>query len=161
MATSLLQTLASKGRTTCAKPLKRLKSTTHSPHGPRKCLTLTIERAGKSPLVALFGGLSLRRKHTAIQDQVLMPYRRRRSAIVARLCNNTCEVCGSKEHSPMHHVRHLADLHQKGRREKPPWMNIMMARKRKSIPLCKRGHDDVHFHRPKFRKTRRLESRVP
>ena len=61
----------------------------------------------------------------------------------------------------MHHVRHLADLHKKGRREKPLWMQIMMARKRKSIPLCQRCHMDVHYNRPKFRKTRRLESRVP
>ena len=85
METSLLKTLASQGRTTFAKTRKRLKSTTQSPHGPRKCLKLTIERAGKRPLVAIFGGLSLRRKPTAIKDQVLMPYIRRRSAIVERL----------------------------------------------------------------------------
>ena len=161
METSLLKTLASKGRTTFAKTLKRLKSTTQSPHGPRTCLKLTIERAGQRPLVAIFGGLSLRRKQTAIKDQVLMPYIRRRSEIVERLLNNTCEVCGSKEHIQMHHVRHLADLNKKGRREKPLWMKIMIARKRKSIPLCKRCHDDVHFNRPTFRKIRRLESRVP
>jgi group II intron reverse transcriptase/maturase len=161
METSLLKTLASKGRTTFAKTLKRLKSTTQSPHGPRTCLKLTIERAGQRPLVAIFGGLSLRRKQTAIKDQVLMPYIRRRSEIVERLLNNTCEVCGSKEHIQMHHVRHLADLNKQGRREKPLWMKIMIARKRKSIPLCKRCHDDVHFNRPTFRKTRRLESRVP
>jgi group II intron reverse transcriptase/maturase len=161
METSLLKTLASKGRTTFVKTLKRLKSTTQSPHGPRTCLKLTIERAGQRPLVAIFGGLSLRRKQTAIKDQVLMPYIRRRSEIVERLLNNTCEVCGSKEHIQMHHVRHLADLNKKGRREKPLWMKIMIARKRKSIPLCKRCHDDVHFNRPTFRKTRRLESRVP
>jgi group II intron reverse transcriptase/maturase len=161
METSLLKTLASKGRTTFAKTLKRLKSTTQSPYGPRTCLKLTIERAGQRPLVAIFGGLSLRRKQTAIKDQVLMPYIRRRSEIVERLLNNTCEVCGSKEHIQMHHVRHLADLNKKGRREKPLWMKIMIARKRKSIPLCKRCHDDVHFNRPTFRKTRRLESRVP
>jgi group II intron reverse transcriptase/maturase len=161
METSLLKTLASKGRTTFAKTLKRLKSTTQSPYGPRTCLKLTIERAGQRPLVAIFGGLSLRRKQTAMKDQVLMPYIRRRSEIVERLLNNTCEVCGSKEHIQMHHVRHLADLNKKGRREKPLWMKIMIARKRKSIPLCKRCHDDVHFNRPTFRKTRRLESRVP
>ncbi len=161
METSLLKTLASKGRTMFAKTRKRWKSTTQSPHGPRKCLKLTIERAGQRPLVAIFGGLSLRRKQTAMKDQVLMPYIRRRSEIVERLLNNTCEVCGSKEHIQMHHVRHLADLNKKGRREKPPWMKIMIARKRKSIPLCKRCHDDVHFNRPTFRKTRRLESRVP
>ena len=161
MATSLLKTLARTGRTTVVQTHKRLQSTTQTLNGPRKRLKLTIPRAGKNALVATFGGLSLQRKPTAIKDQVLMPYIRRRSAIVDRLRNNTCEVCGSKEPIHMHHVRHLADLNKKGRREKPRWMQIMMARKRQSIPLCQRCHMDVHHHRPKFRKTRRLESRVP
>jgi len=161
MDTALLQTLAGTGRTTVVQTHKRLKSMTQTPNGPRKCLKLTIPRAGKNALVATLGGLPLHRKHPAIKDQVVMPYIRRRSAIVERLLNDTCEVCGSKEHIHMHHVRHLADLNKKGHREKPLWMNSMIARKRKSIPLCQRCHMDVHYHRPKFRKTRRLESRVP
>jgi hypothetical protein len=157
METSLLKTLAGKGRTTLVKTLKRLKSTTQTPNGPRKCLKLTIPRAGKRPLVAMFGGISLQRKHTALKeqvlkDQVLLPHVRRRSAIVERLLKDTCEVCESKDHVQMHHVRHLADLNKQGRREKPLWMQIMMARKRKSIPLCRRCHMDVHHNRPKFRK---------
>jgi hypothetical protein len=82
METSLLKTLAGKGRTTLVRTRKRLKSTTQTPNSPRKCLKLTIERAGKRPLVAIFGGLSLQRKHTAIKDQVLRPYMSRRSEIV-------------------------------------------------------------------------------
>jgi group II intron reverse transcriptase/maturase len=152
METSLLKTLAGKGRTTLVKTLKRLKSTTQTPNGPRKCLKLIILRAGKRPLVAMFGGISLQRKHTALKDQVLLPYIRRRSDIVERLLKDTCEVCESKDHVQMHHVRHLADLNKQGRREKPLWMQIMMARKRKSIPLCWRCHMDVHHNRPKFRK---------
>jgi hypothetical protein len=31
-------------------------------------------------------------------------------------------------------------------------MKIMISRQRKSIPLCKRCHDDVHHNRPKYRK---------
>src|SRR6266700_1072056 len=152
METSLLKTLAGKGRTTVARTLKRLKSTTQTPNGPRKCLRLTIARPGKRPLIAIFGGLSLQRKHTAIKDQVVRPYLRRRSELVERLLNDTCDVCGSKEHVEMHHIRHLADLNKRGRREKPLWMQIMSARKRKSIPLCRRCHMDVHFNRPKSRK---------
>jgi len=153
METSLLKTLAGKGKTTVAKTNKRLKSTTETRYGPRKCLKLTIPRdKGKKPLVATFGGLLLRKKHTAIKDQVLMPYIRRRSEIVERLLNDTCEVCESKEHIQMHHIRHLADLNRGKGREKPLWMKIMISRKRKSIPLCKRCHDDVHHNRPKYRK---------
>src|SRR6266571_288414 len=33
------------------------------------------------------------------------------------------------------------------RREKPLWMKIMISRKRKSIPLCRRCHDDIHSNR--------------
>lgn len=161
MEPALLKTLARKARTTVVKTPKRLQSMTQTPNGPRTCLQLTIPRAGKKALVAMLGGLSLQRKPTAIKDQVLMPSRRSRSARVERLRHDTGEVCGSQEHIHMHPRRHLADLHKKGRREKPLWMKIMRARKRKSIPLCQRCHLDVHHHRPKFRKTRRLASRVP
>ncbi len=152
METSLLKTLAHKNRTTVVKTLKRLKATTETPFGPRKSLKLTIQREGKKPLVATFGGLSLKRKDTAIKDQATRPYIRTRSELVERLLKNECEVCGSEEKVQMHHIRHLADLNKKGKREKPPWMKIMIARKRKSIPLCKRCHDDIHHNRPKFRK---------
>jgi len=37
-------------------------------------------------------------------------------------------------------------------REMPLWMQVMIMRKRKSIPLCKGCHDDVHHHRPKSKR---------
>ena len=152
-ATALLKPLADKGKTTVAKTNKRLKSTTETRSGPRQCLQLTIPRAkGKKPLVATFGGLRLRKTHTAIKDPGLMPYIRRRSEIGERLLNDPCEVWESKEHIPMHHIRHLADLNRGKGREKPLWRNIMISRKRKSLPLCQRGHDDVHHNRPKYRR---------
>jgi len=160
METSLLKTIAGKNRTTLVKTCKRLKATTKTSNGPRMSLKLIITREGKKPLVATFGGLSLTRKETAIKDQVIMPYIRMHSEIVERLLNDTCEVCGSKEKVQMHHVRHLADLNKKGHREKPLWMKIMISRKRKSIPLCKRCHDDIHWNRPKVKEKRGLESRV-
>jgi hypothetical protein len=149
METSLLKTLAEKNRTTLVKTLKRLRARTQTPNGPRKSLKLTIQREGKRPLVATFGGLSLTRKDAAIKDQAIMLYQRVRSEIVERLLNDTREVCGAKEQVEMHHVRKLADLNKKGKREMPLWMKIMIARKRKSIPLCKRCHDDIHHNRPK------------
>jgi hypothetical protein len=84
-----------------------------------------------------------------IKDQVITPYPRMRSEIIERLLHDTCEVCGSKEHIEMHHIRKLADLNKEGRREKPLWMKIMISRKRKSMPLCRRCHDDIHANRPK------------
>jgi group II intron reverse transcriptase/maturase len=152
METSLLKTLAHKNRTTLVKTNKRLQARTQTPHGPRKSLTLTIPREGKKPLVAIFGGISLARKDAAITDQVTIPYTNRRSEIVERLLKNTCEVCGAKDKVQMHHVRKLADLNKKGQREKPHWMKIMIARKRKSIPLCHKCHMDIHYNRPKSKR---------
>jgi len=153
METSLLQTLANKNKTSVMKEVKRLKNTVETSEGPRTCLKLTITREGKKPLVATFGGLShKRRKNPVIQDRVIMPYPNMRSEIVERLLNDTCEGCGSKEHIQMHHIRKLADLNKNGKREKPLWMKIMISRKRKSIPLCRTCHMDIHYNRPKSKK---------
>ena len=153
MATSLLKTLAGKHQTSVRKEAKRLQGTAQTPEGPRTCLKLTIPREGKRPLVATFGGLSLKRvKHPVIKDQVITPYPRMRSEVIERLLHDTCEVCGSTGHIEMHHIRKLADLNKEGRREKPLWMKIMISRKRKSIPLCRRCHDDIHANRPKSKK---------
>ena len=68
MATSLLKTLAGKNQTSVMKEAKRLQGTLQTPEGPRTCLKLTIPREGKRPLVATFGGLSLKRvKHPVIK----------------------------------------------------------------------------------------------
>jgi AI2M/AI1M-like, HNH endonuclease/Type II intron maturase len=150
MEISLLKTLAKKGKSTVAKTAKRLQAITQTPNGPRTCLKVVIPRAGKAPLVALFGGISLRRqKPTAIQDQVITAYPRMRSELIARLLHDTCEICGAKEEVQMHHIRRLANLNKKGRREKPLWMQIMIARKRKTIPVCRACHMDIHHNTPK------------
>ena len=139
---------AGKNQTSVTKEAKSLNGTSQTPEGPRTCLKLTIPREGKRPLVATFGGLSLKRvKHPVIKDQVITPYPRMRSEIIERLLHDTCDVCGSKEYIEMHHIHKLADLHKEGRREKPLWMKIMISRKRKSIPLCRRCHDDIHSNR--------------
>jgi group II intron reverse transcriptase/maturase len=155
METSLLKTLAYKNQTSITKEVERLKSTTETPSGPRTCLKLTIPREGTSPLTAIFGGLTLkRRKSPAIKDQVLTPYIRTRSEIVEKLLYDTCDICGAKEKVQMHHVRKLRDLKKKGTREMPPWRKVMIARKRKSIPLCKTCHDDIHHNRPRLQRYR-------
>src|SRR5215470_13615104 len=93
-----------------------------------------------------------RRKHPIMEDRVIFPYVQLRSEIVERLLNDTCEVCGEKKNVQMHHVRHVRDLNKKGKREMPLWMKVMIMRKRKSIPLCKGCHDDVHHNRPKSKR---------
>src|SRR5262249_43886274 len=153
METSLLKTLACKNQTSVIQETKRLESTIQTPEGPRKCLKLIIQREKKKPLSAIFGGLPLkRRKNPTMEDRVILPYPRTTSEIVERLLHDTCEVCGSKENVEMHHVRHLKDLNKKGKREMPLWMKIMISRKRKSIPLCRTCHMDIHLNRPKSKR---------
>jgi hypothetical protein len=153
METSLLKTLANKGKTTVGKICARLRGTTKTAQGPRTCLKLTIPREKKKPLVAIFGGISLsKRKDAFIKDQVIKPYVSMRSEAIDRLLNDTCEVCGAEGKVVMHHVRHLADLKKQGQKEMPFWMQVMISRQRKRIAVCHTCHDDIHHNRPRSRK---------
>jgi group II intron reverse transcriptase/maturase len=147
MRTSLLKTLASKHKSTVAKMARKYASTTMTSEGTMmKCLQVVIRRddQGKYPLVATFGGIPLRRRKGA----VLVDERPRRafstSELVKRLLANECEYCGSADKVEVHHVRKLKDLEQPGRREKPPWAELMSARKRKTLVLCAKCHDALH-----------------
>jgi hypothetical protein len=59
MYTSLLKTLAGKHRSSVSKMAARYKTTISTPHGPRTCLQATVERTGRKPLTATFGGIPL------------------------------------------------------------------------------------------------------
>jgi AI2M/AI1M-like HNH endonuclease/type II intron maturase len=150
---SLLKTLAHKNRTTMWKTCKRLRAKTQTPQGPRACLKLTIPREGKKPLVAIFGGLPLKRRPNAkIRDEGIPPYTKNmRSELLTRLLRNVCEMCGATDNVEIHHIRKLADLKQPGRREKPYWMAIMSALQRKTLAVCRTCHENIHYNRPKSR----------
>lgn len=57
MLTSMLKTLAGKHRSTVTAMARKHQATTATPHGPRVCFQASVERAGKPPLVARFGGI--------------------------------------------------------------------------------------------------------
>ncbi|MGG3197733.1 reverse transcriptase domain-containing protein [Priestia aryabhattai] len=63
-----------------------------------------------------------------------------RNSLIVKLMSFKCEYCGV-ENVPieMHHVRKLKDLKGKKR-----WEQHMIARKRKTIPLCISCHDKLH-----------------
>jgi group II intron reverse transcriptase/maturase len=148
MEKSLLKTLAHKNRTTMWKTWKRLRAKTDTPQGPRACLKLIIPRMDKKPLVATFGGLPLKRRPTArIKDEdIRLHVNNMRSELLTRLLRDTCEICGSQDNVEVHHIRKLADLKQRGRREKPYWMQIMSALQRKTLVVCRRCHETIHYH---------------
>ena len=57
--TSMLKTLAAKHQSTVAKMAAKHKAKIETPHGLRTCYEARVERTGKQPLVARFGGIPL------------------------------------------------------------------------------------------------------
>jgi group II intron reverse transcriptase/maturase len=144
--TSLLKTLAGKHRSTVTKMAKRHKATIETTAGPKKCLQVVIQRGeDKKPLVARFGGIPLKRTPEAILvDRLPQFVMTNRSELLQRVLADTCELCDSKEKVEVHHIRKLADLEKPGRREKPVWVKQMAARRRKTLVVCRKCHEEIH-----------------
>ncbi|MBX7270117.1 hypothetical protein KIF24_31575 [Micromonospora sp. Llam7] len=79
MRTSMLRTLAAKHRSSVSKMTARHRAKIQTPHGLRTCFEARIERQGRNPLVARFGGIPLRRNR--IDEDPLHGHRRRRSPL--------------------------------------------------------------------------------
>ena len=146
MEESLAKTLAAKHKTTRRKVFRRLKSVTQTEHGERVCLKVMVQRGeGKRPLVAQFGGIPLKRdKQAVLADQQPQRYRAERTELIQRLLADTCELCGSTEDIEVHHIRALRDLNAKGQGEKPLWIQVMAARRRKTLVVCRSCHLNAH-----------------
>ena len=154
---SLLKTLANKHKSTKRQIVRQYNHTVMTPAGPRKCLQVSIPREGKAPLIARFGGISLRRRKEAILKEPTETARYNwlsTTELVQRLLADRCEVCSSERNVEVHHVRKLSDLKMKGRKEKPLHIQIMAARRRKTLVLCRKCHDDLHAGRPLTRQAR-------
>lgn len=152
MKTSLLKTLARKHRSSLKRMSHKYRATVQTPDGTLHCLEKVVKREGKKPLVARFGGIPLRRNKKAVlidQETTFHHLNNKSSEILQRLLADECELCGSKEAVEVHHIRKLADLRKKGRREKPGWVQIMAARKRKTLVVCRNCHEAIHFDRLK------------
>ncbi len=153
MQTSLLKTLARKHQTSVVEEWRRYRTYTATPYGSRRCMEVVVERDGKKPLVARFGGIPLKRDNRAILvDAAPAMHVPHHNELIKRLLAEECELCGSWEGCEVHHVRKLADLKVRGRKEKPAWMRLMAARRRKTLVLCWSCHEDVHYGRPARRR---------
>lgn len=145
METSLLKTLACKHRSSINKEKSKYKDTTISTSGKTvPCLKVIVERPDKKPLVAIWGGISLSYKRKAIiQDKPYKVYGGR-TELIKRLLADTCELCGSTKDIEVHHIRKLADLKKPGQGEVPKWVELMSARKRKTLVVCRECHVAIH-----------------
>jgi hypothetical protein len=105
-----------------------------------KVLMVTVDQdPKKKPLVAHFGGISLRRNEWATIGETPTVIWSGRSELLQRLLAKQCELCESKDNIEVHHIRKLADL--KG---KSPWEKVMAARRRKTLVVCQNCHQQIH-----------------
>ncbi|MEU7184233.1 MULTISPECIES: reverse transcriptase/maturase family protein [Streptomyces] len=147
MLTSLLKTLAAKHRSRVTTMANRYKTTIKTPQGPRRCFEARIEREGRKPLVARFGGIPLTRKRTAVLDDLpstmFTPRSRPRgSQLIDRLQRGRCELCERRTEVQVHQIRSLAELH--GREERPAWALLMLKKRRRTLVVCPPCHGGIH-----------------
>jgi len=139
--TSFLKTLAAKHKSTIKKVAKRIKK------GPARYVISQQVKNGtikEYELIASTKQLERKMVTYAQVDQIpnTMVFRGH-TELGQRLMAQKCEWCGTEEGTmEVHHVRRLKDL--KGKAE---WEIQMLARRRKTMVLCKQCHDDLHAGR--------------
>jgi group II intron reverse transcriptase/maturase len=153
MELSLAKTLAAKHKISVNEVFRKYQNTVPTPHGTHKVLEARHTRGmDKEPLVARFGGIELRRNKQAILNDQPKELYNGRSELVQRLLAQECELCGSTDKCEVHHIRKLADLDRLGQREKPLWVKRMAARRRKTLVICRKCHEEIHRERSSRRK---------
>jgi group II intron reverse transcriptase/maturase len=157
MDISLMKTLAAKHKTTTQNIRKKHRKTIVRENKEYQVLQASIPRKDKEPLVATWGGVPLVWDIKAtIKEQPPKLYGGR-TELERRLLAETCEYCGSQEDVEVHHVRAMKNLHAYPGRPKPEWVKRMIALKRKTMPLCRTCHEDVHAGRPMRRHMIKIE----
>lgn len=145
METSLTKTLAHKLRISVGQVYRRFQTTIETDAGDCKVLQVEVNRGEeKRPLVARWGGITLARDMKAVLNEYPPITWGSRTEIEKRLLADRCELCGSREDIEVHHIRALKDLQRKGRAEKPTWVKVMAARRRKTLVVCHRCHTNIH-----------------
>jgi hypothetical protein len=141
---SLTKTLAHKHKCSVNRIYQKHKAFTDD---RRPVLRVVVERHGKKPLVAEFGGVPFVRKPEGMRgfdfafNAAWFYPGHERSEVVNHLLADKCVVCGAEGSVQMHHIRKLADLNTSSGEQ---WEKIMAARKRKFIPVCTTCHKRVH-----------------
>lgn len=151
MEQSLTKTLANKHKTSVPKVYDKFKAEIENSEGTYKGLQITIPREGKKPLVATWGGISLKWDIKATLEDQPATIWTGRSELEKRLLAQVCESCGATratDQIEVHHIRALKDLNKYTGKEKPRWVQIMASRRRKTLVLCRTCHLDLHAGRP-------------
>jgi len=142
--TSMLKTLAAKHQSSVVKMAAKHKAKIDTPHGLRNCFEARVERNGKQPLVAQFGGIPLKRKKDAVlTDHVPKRVTYPRKELTTRLLRQRCELCERPGRVIVHQVRKLANLDKPGTGQ-PVWAALMARKRRKTLVVCHACHDTIH-----------------
>ncbi len=164
MEQSLTKTLAHKHKTTVANIYQKYKRSLMVEKKTYKVLQVTVPREGKKPLVATWGGIPLTWDIKApLEDQPQRLHWNERSELERRLLAQICEHCGATrltDQIEVHHIRALKDLNRYEGREKPRWVKIMAARRRKTLVLCRTCHQNLHAGRPLQQKRSRSRTQL-
>lgn len=139
---SFLRTLADKHRSTLKQEAERLK------RGPNHYVVTYTKDDGTTKEYELVSSTrQLERKKVSFDtDLDSVPSERQyrtNTELGQRLRANECEWCGTRQGPiEVHHVRKLKNLAGKS-----PWERVMIARRRKTLILCKTCHVDLHAGR--------------
>jgi hypothetical protein len=149
METSMLKTLANKHKSTVSTMARKYRTKIKTENGGLTCFQVRVDRGGgKQPLVAQFGGFSIRRRKDAVLlDRQPPTTYTKGTELLKRLEAEECELCGSRHNVEVHHIRKLADLNRHKRKEVPNWVRRMVTRRRKTLVVCEQCHDDIHAGR--------------
>jgi group II intron reverse transcriptase/maturase len=150
MLTSMLKTLAARHDSTVTKMASRHKTAIATPYGPRRCFEARIEREGRKPLVARFGGIPLKRQKKAVITDgptTLVTPRRSGSELLKRLGHRHCELCGKPGQVQVHQVRKLTVLTAAPGKPQPDWKQLMARMRRKTLIVCGPCHESIHGQR--------------
>jgi hypothetical protein len=142
MQESLARTLAAKLKISVAKVYQRFGTTRQTTRGPRRVFRVTVEREGKRPLVAHWGGIPLVRRKDVPLPASYPPVREPKATLILRLLADTCELCGSHEGVQVHFEHRLKDLQRDGAAG-TPWAGAMLKRHRKSLVVCEACHQQI------------------
>ena len=151
MDQSLTKTLATKHHTSVQKIIDKYKAELVVEGRSYKGLRVSVPREGKKPLVATWGGIPLTWDMQADLEDRPQPHWNPRSELEKRLLAQVCEQCGATSLTDtieVHHIRALKDLNRYTGREKPLWVKIMAARRRKTLVLCRTCHKDIQYGHP-------------
>jgi hypothetical protein len=143
--TSMLKTLAAKHQSSVVKMATKHRAKISTTHGLRTCYEARVERVGKQPLVARFGGIPLKRDKKAVLFDRVPPRPRTypRKELTVRLLRGRCELCEQPGPVLVHQVRSLTSLGEPGP-EQPAWAALMARKRRKTLVVCHPCHHAIH-----------------